>query len=104
MRWIFTCALPCLAMLTACGGSTPPAQSPASGDKSAASEASGAGADKTSETSSKDPDLLSPGNKDSGGGKASPCGGSDISDLAAVLAQSACEAKGVDPTTTSKDL
>jgi hypothetical protein len=40
------------------------------------------------------------GDKDTG----KACGGSDIGDLAAVLAQSACEAKGVNPTTAPKDL
>jgi len=106
MNWKLVSTLPCFALLAACGGSKPPAESPENSEPSASAEApSPHHRDKTSEASDKDPDLASPGgNKDGAGGKAAPCGGADISDLAAVLAQGSCEAKGASPESSPKDL
>jgi hypothetical protein len=103
MRWTLVSTLPWIALFAACGGSTPKAESPENSDKNPSSESGGDG--KASEASNKDPDLASPGaDKDSAGGKPAPCGGSDISNLAAVLAQGSCEAKGANPETSPKDL
>lgn len=80
MKWMLVLAPAWLTSLAACGGSHS-AKSPENADPSAASDPDKKG-------SPEGP----PGAKE---GTPSPCAGSAIADLTSVLAQSACEAKGV---------
>jgi len=89
-----------LAPLAACGGSHHAAQSPDNGDNSSAADTAGDG---KTDADKKGAPLGPPGDKDSSG-KPSPCAGAEIHDLTAVLAQSACEAKGAKPDVKPRDV
>jgi hypothetical protein len=108
MRRILVSAAGLISLLsfTYCGGSTPPAQTPAAesaGGEPEAAQASREGAPprdkkRAPETDSRDPEV--------GGGesKTSPCSGLAISDLGSALAQSACEFKGGNPEANAHDV
>lgn len=89
-----------LASVVACGGASHSAKAPENGDTSATTEATG---DEKAAEDKKDTPSAPPGDKESAA-KPSPCAGAEITDLTSVLAQSACEAKGVDAKASPRNL
>jgi predicted small lipoprotein YifL len=106
MRSIFissTSWLIALSSMAACGGSTPPAQTPA--DEKGAEPDSPRAADEGAPTEHKKrPAHSEGGDSETTENKAASCSGSEIHDLAAALAQSACEAKGDNPESKPRDM
>jgi hypothetical protein len=98
MKWTLVPAAAWLASVAGCGGGSHAAKAPENSDTSATN-----GDEKAADTDKKDSPSSPPGDKESVA-KPSPCAGAEIADLTSVLAQSACEAKGVDAKATPRDL
>jgi hypothetical protein len=115
MRWNVLPALSLLMALTACGAAPPPVEDPESTDDTPS------GKKGDTEALASDPSALSSGSdrsavsrgadpvvgvtvKDETMGKALPCTGASIPDLATVLAQASCEVANAKPDEAQRDV
>jgi hypothetical protein len=96
MKSLALALLPLLAVVAACGGKTPDAQSPENADESSSSGSDTASNASNDESEHKPAAQHASIHEEDTAGPAK-CGGAEVTDLVAVLSQASCEVPGANP-------